>query len=304
MNRVLRLLLLGAIGAGAAPGRALAQSAPASVDKKQVAKQYVDAGLAAQSAGEYDTAITFYSKAYDLVQHPTLLFNLAQAHRLAGRIDQALALYKRYLSEEPNGPQAEAARKLVSEIEARKAEAARRAEAARTADEARIAEGARKADEARKVDEARTAEPVQPPRPPVADRAPGDMTADPAATAARASASPELTRPGRAQRIAGLVTGAGGVATLAIGIGFGLHARSLSDDLSRDGAVYYPSQVRAGERTNTIAIVGMAGGSALIAAGAALYWWGYTQGRSAERVSLAPMLSQHTVGLGLSGALP
>jgi hypothetical protein len=145
---------------------------------------------------------------------------------------------------------------------------------------------------------------MQQPPPQVADRAVGGMTADAAATAARASASPELARPGRPQRIAGLATGAGGVAALAIGIGFGLHARSLSDDLSRDGAVYDPARVRAGDRTNTIAIVGMAGGSALIAAGAALYWWGYTQSRSAERVALAPMLSQHTVGLGLSGALP
>jgi hypothetical protein len=142
----------------------------------------------------------------------------------------------------------------------------------------------------------------QPPQ--VADRAVVDPTADGAAPAPRASASPELARPGRPQRIAGLATGAGGAVALAIGIGFGLHARSLSDDLSRDGAVYDPARVRAGDRTNAIAIVGMAGGSALIAAGAALYWWGYTQGRADERVSLAPMLSQHTVGLGLSGALP
>jgi tetratricopeptide (TPR) repeat protein len=296
------LVLLGAIGAIAAPADALAQTAP-SVDKKRVAKQYVDAGLAAQSAGEYDTAITLYSKAYELVQHPTLIFNIAQAHRLAGRLDQALTLYKRYLSEEPNGPQAEAARKLVGEIETRKAEAARRAQAARSADEARIAELARKADEVREADQARKAEPVQQP-PQVADRAVADATGDGAAPAARASASPEPARPGRPQRIAGLATGAGGAVALAIGIGFGLHARSLSDDLSRDGAVYDPARVRAGDRTNAIAIVGMAGGSALIAAGAALYWWGYTQSRADERVSLAPMLSQHTVGLGLSGALP
>jgi hypothetical protein len=130
------------------------------------------------------------------------------------------------------------------------------------------------------------------------------MTTDAAVPSARAITSPELTRPGHPQRIAGLATGAGGVAALAIGIGFGLHARSLSGDLSRDGAVYDPAKVRAGERANTIAIVGMAGGSALVAAGAALYWWGYTQSRSAERVSLAPMLSQHTAGLALSGALP
>jgi tetratricopeptide (TPR) repeat protein len=120
MNRVLlRLLLLGAIGAVLAPGRVLAQSAPAPVDKKPVAKQYVDAGLAAQDSGDYETAITFYLKAYQLVPHPALLFNMAQAHRLAGHIDQALSLYKQYLSEDPSSAQARTARALVSEIEAR-----------------------------------------------------------------------------------------------------------------------------------------------------------------------------------------
>ncbi|HEY6179444.1 MAG TPA: tetratricopeptide repeat protein, partial [Kofleriaceae bacterium] len=205
MTRVfLRLVLLGAIGTVAAPAIAAAQTAPI-VDKKQLAKQYVDAGLAAQSAGDYDTAITFYSKAYDLVPHPTLLFNLAQAHRLAGRIDQALALYRRYLSEDPKGPHARTARDLVSEIEARKAEQARsggtarpadegnaraaskpdpagkpdgKPDAARTASEPPGTDGARKPDAARKAseapaaDEARNAEAReagagQPPRPQV-----------------------------------------------------------------------------------------------------------------------------------------
>ena len=192
MNRSLVcLVLLGAIGAIAAPADALAQTA-ASVDKKRVAKQYVDAGVAAQRAGEYDAAIAFYSRAYELVQHPALIFNLAQAHRLAGRIEQALTLYKRYLSEAPTGPEAETARELVGEIEARRAEAARKADAARTADEARIAAAARVPDEARRP------EPAQQ-RPQGGDRALGGMTADPPATAARATASPELTPPGRTQ---------------------------------------------------------------------------------------------------------
>jgi hypothetical protein len=109
------------------------------------------------------------------------------------------------------------------------------------------------------------------------------------------------TQPGRTQRIAGLATGAGGAVALAIGIGYGLHARSLSDQVSR---TYDPVKARDGQHANTIAIAGMAGGAALIAAGAALYWWGYTEGRSAEHVALAPLMSSHTAGLVLSGTLP
>jgi tetratricopeptide (TPR) repeat protein len=287
------LVLLAAVASIAAPADAVAQPA-ASINKKQVAKQYVDAGLAAQSAGDYDAAITFYSKAYELVPHPTLIFNLAQAHRLAGRIARALSLYRRYLSEAPNGPQAKTARELVTEIEAHQADEARLAEAAHQADEARKAEEVRKAEEARKVDAASS--------PAIAERgSPPPVAASPVSTPE--AASPDVA-PGRSQQIAGIAVGAGGVVVLAIGIGFGLHARSLADQLSRDGAVYDPAKVHAGERANTIAIVGIAGGSALIAAGAVLYWRGTTQSRAAERVSLAPMLSPRAAGLVLSGALP
>jgi tetratricopeptide (TPR) repeat protein len=277
MNRVLlRLLLLGAIGAVATPGRALAQSAPVPVDKKQVAKQYVDAGLAAQDSGDYETAITFYLKAYQLVPHPTLLFNMAQAHRLAGHLDQALSLYKRYLSADPSGAQARIARQLVSEIEAR------------TTDETRTADDARAAPAIQAAATAPSTAPAA--APPVGD--------------VRDTASQGPPRPGRALRIAGLAAGAGGAAAVGIGIGFGLHARSLSSELSRRDAVYDPAKIRAGERANAIAIVGMAGGAALIATGVALYWWGYTQSPARERVSVAPLVLERTAGLIVSGALP
>jgi hypothetical protein len=78
----------------------------------------------------------------------------------------------------------------------------------------------------------------------------------------------------------------------------------LSSELSKPGATYDPSKVSSGQHANTIAIVGLAGGGALVAAGAALYWWGYTHDRPAEKLSLAPMVSGDIAGLSLSGALP
>src|ERR1041384_2466762 len=104
MRVLLRTLLLGAIATAWIPSVAQAQPAPTSAaEKTQAAKQYVDAGLAAQNAGDYDAALGFYQKAYALVPHPVLLFDMAQAQRLAGRIEQALALYARYLDADPNG---------------------------------------------------------------------------------------------------------------------------------------------------------------------------------------------------------
>lgn len=309
MSRVsLCLVLIGAIGGAAAPARVMAQSAPASAnDKKQAARQYTEAGITAAKMGDYDTAIGLYQKAYSLVPHPTLLFNIAEAQRLAGRIDLALTLYKRYLSDAPNGPLARAARAQIAEIEASKAEEARKADAERQAaaqraeDERKAAE-ARKAEETRHVEEARkTAEATRGARE-RSTTATGSQSEAPGATPPRDAGSLEATSPpGRSQRIAGIATGTGGVAGVVIGIGFGIHAHTLSSDLSKPHAMYDPSKIDAGHRANTIAIVGMAGGTALAAAGAALYWWGYTQGRSTERVSLSPILSDQLAGLVVSG---
>jgi hypothetical protein len=137
------------------PPRSIPPRQPATTtDKTEIARQYVEAGLAAQSSGDYDTAITFYTKAYELVPHPVLLYNLAQAHRLAKREDRASALYQRYLSEDPYGVPAQTARDILNEIAARKAEA-KRAEDARNAAEARPIEDARKGAEVKQVEDAR-----------------------------------------------------------------------------------------------------------------------------------------------------
>jgi tetratricopeptide (TPR) repeat protein len=100
-----------------------AQPAPSSNPKREAASRYVDDGLAAQERGDHDTAITLYTKAYELVPHPVLLFNIAQAHRLAGRIEQADIFYQRFLATNPTGKEAQIAREVLAEIgEARRAQ--------------------------------------------------------------------------------------------------------------------------------------------------------------------------------------
>src|ERR1041384_1491555 len=83
---------------------------------KAEAKSYVDAGVVAQNAGRYEMAVMLYEQAYKLIPHPVLLFNMAQAHRLAGHGELALDLYKRYLRAEPNGSEASNARQFVVEL--------------------------------------------------------------------------------------------------------------------------------------------------------------------------------------------
>ena len=81
-TRLTRALLALALGAAAVTTAGLRTSAEAqapSADKKKLAKQYVDAGLAAQAAGDYDQAVALYQKAYDQVPHPLMFFNIGQA---------------------------------------------------------------------------------------------------------------------------------------------------------------------------------------------------------------------------------
>jgi tetratricopeptide (TPR) repeat protein len=113
-------LLLGA------PRLALAQVAPSPApvptpapdsDAKARARAFVDAGLQAHERGDYDAALALYQQAYDLLPHPALFFNMGQAHRLAGRLAEALAMYRRYLAEVPTGSLADQTRVWIAALE-------------------------------------------------------------------------------------------------------------------------------------------------------------------------------------------
>jgi len=54
-------------------------------------------GTVALNLGKYDDAVEHFSRAYGIVQDPALLFSLAQAYRLGGKADRALATYSAFL---------------------------------------------------------------------------------------------------------------------------------------------------------------------------------------------------------------
>src|SRR5262245_32024284 len=125
-----RLTAVAAIGLVAAAAPVAAQPGPPSPaasatsdaptgdkDKKQQARAYVDAGLRAHDQGDYDAAIALYQRAYDLVPHPALFFNMGQSHRLAGRRREALEMYRRYLAEVPTGALADQTRIWIAALE-------------------------------------------------------------------------------------------------------------------------------------------------------------------------------------------
>jgi tetratricopeptide (TPR) repeat protein len=68
------------------------------------ARQLYAEGKAEYAQGHYPQAIALFERSYALSESPALLFNMAQAHRLAGptHCRAALSLYKSYLAAEPH----------------------------------------------------------------------------------------------------------------------------------------------------------------------------------------------------------
>lgn len=117
---VLLVVSLVAARVDAQPGASASKAAePAKPGSKEAAKKLVADGIAAQEAHEYGRAVGLYLKAFSLNPHPLLLFDVAQAYRLAGCFERAGLFYERYLALEPKGTQSEPSRAALAGIKQR-----------------------------------------------------------------------------------------------------------------------------------------------------------------------------------------
>jgi tetratricopeptide (TPR) repeat protein len=105
---LLRFVLAGAL-------LLLGTRASAAEPSAEARRLYAE-GKAEYAQGHYAQAVTLFEQSYALTQSPALLFNMAQAHRLAGpeHCSDALALYKSYLA---SLPEAENRREVEERIE-------------------------------------------------------------------------------------------------------------------------------------------------------------------------------------------
>ena len=74
-----------------------AAAGSARADNTADARAHFQSGNAAYALGDYATAAAEYEKAFALRPDPALLYNAAQAHRIAGNKRRALLLYQNYL---------------------------------------------------------------------------------------------------------------------------------------------------------------------------------------------------------------
>jgi len=81
---------------------ALASRAGAAEEKKTEARRLYDEATAAFGVGNYAEAAEKYEASFKLHPDAALLYNAAQAYRMAGNNDKALLLYKNYVMFYPN----------------------------------------------------------------------------------------------------------------------------------------------------------------------------------------------------------
>src|SRR6184192_3593733 len=79
----------------------LAVTGVASADDRLSAKEHFQKGTKYFDLGRFDEAIKEYEAAYEVKDEPVLLYNIAQAHRLAGHTRDAVYFYKSYLRRVP-----------------------------------------------------------------------------------------------------------------------------------------------------------------------------------------------------------
>jgi tetratricopeptide (TPR) repeat protein len=77
---------------------------PAATEQQRMAGELSKAARTHYKAGRYAEAVAAFERALDLYPNPTLLFNLAQAHRHNGSAENAIFYFKRYLVMVPRAP--------------------------------------------------------------------------------------------------------------------------------------------------------------------------------------------------------
>jgi tetratricopeptide (TPR) repeat protein len=91
-------------------------SSVAGADDRAVAREHYNKGTKLFELGRYDDAIAEYDLAYQAKNDPVLLYNIAQAHRLAGHAQEAVDYYQSFLEKSPNSPRAAEVQLKIDEL--------------------------------------------------------------------------------------------------------------------------------------------------------------------------------------------
>ena len=104
-------------------------STQAFADARSEARTHFKKGMESISNGKYEDGIAELQKAYEILPHPNVLYNIARAYAESGDLENAVANYKKYL--EGNPPDKADVAQIVQNLEGRIARQQAALEAAR-----------------------------------------------------------------------------------------------------------------------------------------------------------------------------
>jgi tetratricopeptide (TPR) repeat protein len=271
-------LVLGALLL-AAPRSAMAQMTQAQKDE---VKLHYQRATRAYDLQKYLEAIDEYQKAYEISGDPPMLYNIAQAYRLADQPAESARYYRRFLQRMPSARNREDVERKI-------------------ADQEKLAEQRKKS------------EPVTPPPPPTLTKPPPIVEVKPPVPVTQPQ--PPLPppapppEPSHARAVVGwCLIGAGLIVDGVAGYE-GYRAKQKSDQLTRDSManppkVFDPSLETAGKNANIAAIALGIGGTAVAIAGAIVLITGDSSEQTEKpatpvaRLSLTPWIGSGLVGGG------
>jgi tetratricopeptide (TPR) repeat protein len=253
---------------------AFAGPAHAAPRAKQSAEDHYQKGMKAYTLGKFPDAIAEFERAYELRSEPIFLYNIAQSHRQNNDPARAIFFYRRYLEAEPGAKNRADIEQRIKDMQSQLNAKSENAPAPAPAPQPIVV--------------------VAPPMPqPVASEPVPVVQAQPA---------PPAASPGRSLRIAGITVGVLGVAGVAAGIVFGVHATSLHDEAVKPGSVYDDSKYQSSKSFRTLEWVSLGVGGAAIITGGVLYYLGATAKSSGHPVAIVPVVGPGIGGAALSGS--
>jgi hypothetical protein len=316
MVRTLALAIGVALLLGAAPR--LAQAQGNDKDRAAMARESYDQGKKAYNLGNFEEAITLWKKGYEYKDDPIFLFNIAQAYRQKGDYQKAIFYYKGYLREQPSASNKD-------DVNARIAELQKLLDAQQNATEAppkgvgTLKDGQQPPDDKGKT--TKNGETPKQDKGKVATLTTNKDNKDDKGTAIVTPPKKDDTnttttdttdtgdtspRPGKGLKLAGIITGASGVAIVVVGVIFALQASSIQSDLetsTRNGVPWsqeLSDKEATGKTDATIGAVAIGVGAAAVIAGGTLFYLGVRKNAKAveqAHLEVVPAISPKTAGM-------
>ncbi len=246
-------------------------------DERSVAREHYIKGNKEFDLGLYEDAIQDLMAAYQAKDDPAFLYNIAQAHRLAGHPNDALRFYRVYLVKVPRAPNRADVEIKIAELE-------------KAVDQQHRTQTQLPPDQALKP----SVQPEAAPPPKL------EVVEEPKSTVPVIAIAPRDLRPAKHLKTAGVATIGAGAVLAAVGIGMAFVASAQADAISR-APTFSQSQLDAyhSDRAVEGALLGV--GSAAIVAGAIVYGVGWHRSHS-PRLSLVPTSLPGGAGLNAFGS--